>query len=473
MARPRHWLTGLVLLSGCQDYGAPLVCERIDEPTNVLIVVADDMGVDKLGFMGVGADPPPTPTLDALAAEGMFFDRAYANPACSPTRATLMTGRHGWRTGIGRTVMEDDAFVLPLGELTIAEAAKCADDPVYSTSAAGKWHLGSMEGPAGAEHPLAQGFDWAAGSLANFRNVVDPVQEEGDYYHWEKNDNGVLSWTRTYATTDTTDDAIARLERMPEPWLLYVAYNAPHEPHMAHPAEFHSYELTDDSSVRDFYDAAVESMDTELGRLIDALGDERKDRTNVLFLGDNGTPKDAIAAPYDRDHAKLTLFEGGVRVPVIVRGPAVSQPGSRSDAWVQTVDLFPTIVEWFGLDVAQVTGQDDGANPPITLDGLSLAPWLQDPDAPSARETVYAESFAENGDPTPQRYHHMIRDAHWKLITHHDAPTELYAFEPDQVNEGPSLLEEPLTADAQEACDRLEDVLDAQILTMSERTWMD
>ena len=181
-------------------------------PPNILLIVADDLGVDMVGAYGEAPAPPCTPNIDALAAGGMLFRNAWANPICSPTRSAILTGRHAFRTGVGDLVDPDEPG-LTLGELTIPELLTG-----YASSCTGKWHLG---GSLGFLHPNLSGFGHYAGTLHG---------QIPTYSLWPKVIDGQPLVGFGYATTDTTDDAITALQTMPEPWFLYVAYQAPHAP---------------------------------------------------------------------------------------------------------------------------------------------------------------------------------------------------------------------------------------------------
>src|SRR5262249_14983720 len=172
----------------------------------------------------------------------------------------------------------------------------------------------------------------------------------------------------TYATTEQVDDAIARIQAMPEPWFLYLAFNAPHQPFHAPPPNLHTYHLfgnPDDTPDLHFH-AAIQAMDTEIGRLLSTLSPAKRERTTIVFLGDNGTPNEAITPPFEPGKAKGTLYEGGVHVPLIVQGRGVRAPGRESDVLVNSVDLFPTVLALLGIDAT--TAVADGR----PLDGVSM-----------------------------------------------------------------------------------------------------
>lgn len=409
---------------------------------NILVVVADDLGVEKLGSYGLVDSPPPTPTLDQLASEGMQFDRAWAYPVCSPSRAAMLTGRHAFRTGMGRAIQpQEDDFTLSYDEWTIPEML----GPNYTHAALGKWHLSTWAGDDG-EHPMLTGFDTHAGSLANFKAFQAVDGQNQSFYDWEKSTHGMLSRTSVYATTDTTDDAIDKIGSLPEPWFLWVAYNAAHDPYHAPPPELHTQ--PEPVTLVERYDAMIEAMDTEMGRLFAALGPERRERTTIIFIGDNGTPREVSEPPLDPDQVKHSVFEGGIKVPLIIAGPDVSQPGGRTDALVNLTDLYATVAE-----LAGVPSEDPAVL--AATDSVSLVPWLQDPTHVGDRQYVYAERYGPNGSMPPTDFwQQAIRDDRWKLHVYLNAPDQFFDLGDDWF-EGDNLLTGTLTPEQADAYDRL------------------
>ncbi|MCA9491311.1 MAG: sulfatase-like hydrolase/transferase [Myxococcales bacterium] len=395
-------------------------------PPNLLLVIGDDVGVDKVGVYGVQSKGPSTPTIDGLAATGLLFRNAWSYPMCSPTRSTLMTGRHARRTGVGQLINSwADEHELAESEVTMPEVLSG-----YDSSLTGKWHLGSGRTDP-KTHAMRQGFDWVAGSMGNLRdNDVGGGKKnlQYDYFHWQKNVNGRLEESRTYATTDTVDDAIDRMGAMKEPWLLVVSFNAGHYPVHVPPAKLHhSKGVTEKSSEADQFDATLEAMDTELGRLLGAMNGDQRDHTVVVFLGDNGTPDFGVRPPLDPDRAKGTLFQGGVHVPLIVSGPGVTH--GTTDALAHTVDILPTFADLAG---ARITTQ---------IDGVSLVPVLSDPSK-KVRDFVYAEIFKPNGGPPFDHDARTVFDGRYKLVVdaRDGTPTERLYDLKDRVEEGPNLL---------------------------------
>lgn len=406
---------------------------------NVLLVLADDLGVEKLSLYGIGANPPSTPSLDALAAQGVIFDAAYAQPVCSPTRANLLTGRYAARHGLGNAIGDRAPRGLSPREVLLP---RVLDRQGYSHATVGKWHLSGLRG--GLDAPLEAGF-------GVFRGHLGPARPS--YTRWRKIEDGQLIERHSYVTTEAVDDTLALIETLPEPWFVFLQLNAPHAPYHDPPPGLVSSEPR--PGVRRAvarYDAMIEAMDTELGRLFDAI-DVR--RTTVLFMADNGTPKDVTVAPWAPERGKTTLYEGGVHVPLIVAGHGVTQPGRRSDALVNDTDLFATIVGLAGLDPDTLG---------LELDAHSLAPLLADPGAEPPRAWAYAEKFRPTRAEGPwHTYSRMIRDRRYKLIEHVGIGRELYDLM-DRTFEGPDLLATgmPLSPEAQRAHDRLVALLESE-----------
>ena len=360
---------------------------------NVLILVADDLGIDQLAAYGVAPDPAPTPTLDLMAAVGVRFTNVWAEPTCSPTRATIQTGRYAFRTTVGAAINAfGDVPSLPLSEVTLPEMLDLGTGGLYAHAAIGKWHLGSNE-TGGDFAPNLAGYSHFAGSLEG------QIQ---NYFSWHRIVDGVPSTSRRYATTVCVDDALAWIRLQSGPWLCVVNFQAPHAPFHRPPDGLHTQLLPPQDprpgcsvpggDPRPFYKATVEALDHEIGRLVTQLPAGQLQRTTVFFLGDNGTDPCVAGAPFAPQN-KGTLYEGGVRVPLIVAGKGVTGRGT-CDALVNTTDLFATVAELARVDLAATL-------PGVTLDAVSFAPCLADPTLAGARTWLYADSFAENGPGNP------------------------------------------------------------------------
>ena len=261
---------------------------------NVLLIVADDLGVNNVGAYRIGTSPPPTPNLDALARRGVLFRAAYANPVCSPTRACIQTGRFSFRTGVGYSVGQPFAPPLSLAEWTLPEVLDRANAG-YQNAAIGKWHL--SDGSMGALAPNLAGWSHYAGFLDG---------AVSNYSAWPRTVNGVTMQSSTYATTHMVDDALAFTRTAPEPWVCVLNLVAPHSPYHTPPAHLHTYNLAGlnpRTTPLPFYKAAIQAMDTEIGRLLRSLGGALG-RTDVFFIADNGSPPEVAEAPYSEDRVK-------------------------------------------------------------------------------------------------------------------------------------------------------------------------
>lgn len=375
---------------------AVLLCTHGLSQDNVLIILADDLGVDSLAVYGEGTNPPPSPNIDALAANGVMFRNCWSNPLCSPTRALLHTGRYAHRTGIGTVVQWQVPLPALLPEETTLPELLDATQSGYAHAAIGKWHLsntthGSFLGP----------------NVAGWSHFAGSVPNPGNYVPWNRTVNGVSATCHVYMTTQNVDDALAWIRSVPEPWVCYLSFFSPHRPLHAPPESLHSQNLSGLNPQQNpipFFHAMVEAMDSEIGRLITTLGPSVMARTNVMFLGDNGTDWVVTQPPFVVQHGKGTIYEGGINVPLIVSGPAVGAPGREESALVGVVDLFSTVATLCGVDVMP---------PFVRTDGVSFARHLTAANQPPVRSTIYSEFFDRNSvGPRPA----AIRDRTHKLI---------------------------------------------------------
>ncbi len=384
-------------------------------PPNILLIIADDLGLDASAQYALSEDVPNTPNLDALAARGVVFDNAWATPACTTTRATIITGEHGVHSGVSFV-----PAVLPSG--TVSLQSYLDREPTtasYNTAIFGKWHLGGPSPPT--DHPLRFGVDTYAGNLAG---TID------DYARWPLTVDSLTEVSETYHTTAVTDLAIDWLEQQERaPWFLWVAYVAPHSPFHLPPANLHTQSLSGTSediaaNTRSYFLAAIEAMDTEIGRLLEAIEPAARANTVVVFLGDNGTPRRVLdRSAFGVGHGKGTLYEGGVRVPLIVAGATVDEGGRHDETLVNTTDLFATLVELAG-----------GPSPGYR----------------------HSHSFAhrlrsESGDARPYNYVEFesrgvtgwaVRNAQYKLIRFDGGGQELYDLSVDVAEQDDLLLTE-------------------------------
>lgn len=399
--------------------------------------------VDDLGWMGLGcygSDFHETPNIDTLAASGVRFTDAYAaSPVCSPTRAAIMTGRYPSRVDITDWIpglvakqpklsTPEDRDNLALKETTIAEALK---EKGYQTFYAGKWHLGN-EG----HFPEDQGFDINKGGH-------DKGSPPGGYYAPFKNPRLEDKPDDHYLTDRLTDESIAFLDQRDEsqPFFIYLAYYTVHTPIQGYDQyddyfEAKARSLTGNTTPIVEHDglthprqdnaklaAMTKSLDLSVGRLLKALESRGLDEnTVVVFTSDNGglttkaAPGPASVLPLRA--GKGWCYEGGIRVPLIIRAPGVSQPGHISKELAISMDFFPTILELAGLSKMPRAHQD----------GISLVKAIQ--GGKLNRDTLYWHYPHYHGSTwTPGA---AIRSGDWKAIQfYHHEKAELYNLNSD------------------------------------------
>ncbi len=342
---------------------------------NVLLIILDDWGIDASPLDNTlpVATLAKMPTLQSLASSGLRFTRAYAQPVCSPTRATIMTGRHPFRHSVGN---QSTHSTLPTVELTLPEIFT-AQGSSYALASFGKWHLGNGNtGPS------------TAGGWNHFKGFL--IGAVADYNLWTKVEvlNGAATTSNnytTYSTTDQVNDAVSWIAaRGTTPWFCWLALNAPHAPfHEPPPGLAPAGGYSAGGGNAGMYRRMLEAMDTELQRLLTNVD---LAKTNVILIGDNGSPGQVVQAPFTTGHAKDTLYEGGIRVPLVISGPDVTVPaGSTSDKLVHGIDLFSTVLELAGLNVVAAT-------PGIVIDSRSLVPILKG-TTDTADRAVIAERF--------------------------------------------------------------------------------
>lgn len=424
---------------------------------NFLIFVADDVGTDKIGAYREAETAPVTPHIDALANRGVLFRNAYTYPVCSASRSALLTGRYGRRTGMGGVIeLKQSHYELPLDEITIPEALNLGGKAVgksWEAVAIGKWHLSGFDTESSFLHPLLQGFAHHRGTIGNLINTSRDYGTRGNYYHYERAVDGVPSWSTTYATTQSADDAIEALSTMTSPWFLWVAFNAAHEPFDPPPPGLARTDTIaeDPDSRREI--AIIEAMDHEIGRIIASMEPEDTAVTTIIFIGDNGTPKEAILPPFEPSHGKATLFEGGTNVPLIVAGPPVKRPGRESVALVSAVDLFPTL-----LALAEIPLPAG-----LVLDGTSFLPLLVDPTAPGARQFVFTERFSPIGPGPYEMDQSAVRDERYKLVRNKNNKLFFYDLA-GRFDDGPGLPPQALTGEQHGHFERLRSELERVML---------
>ena len=382
-----------------------------DRRPNILVIVSDDQGYADVGFNGGKA--VPTPHLDALAASGVRCTSGYvSHPFCSPTRAGLLTGRYQQRFGHENNPAYDPADAvagLPLTEKLLPQFLKEAG---YRTGWIGKWHLGATP----AHSPWARGFDQTYGFIGgghSFSGWAIDVKKE--YNVPLTRDGKTTTEVPAHLTTAFGQEAAAFVTRHAgAPWILYLAFNAPHTPHMPTAEREQRFAHVKDATRRKCL-AQISLMDDAIGEVTRALAASGQSQdTLIFFFSDNGGTPPALGADNTplRAH-KGTVYEGGVRVPFVISWPAQLKAGSTYDHPVSSLDVTAT-----ALALAGVTFPSERR-----LDGVNLIPFLrgETQTAPHANlfwRTGGGQSFA-------------VRSGDWKLVRNRNQPDELYDLSTD------------------------------------------
>jgi len=406
----------LALLASCSPKEKK---DTINSRLNFIIVVADDLGWKDVGFHN---SEIKTPTLNKMAKEGVVFDRFYVHSVCSPTRASLLTGRMPTRFGIYTPLGDEAAF--PKGTMTIAGLLR---QNGYETAISGKWHLGAIP----EARPLNFGFDSSYGYL---RGQIDP------YTHLYKNGN--RTWHRNdqlldeegHATDLITEEAIRFIKkpRGGKPFFLYVAYSVPHYP-LDEPEEWvEGYTNVIKNKSRRKFAASVTHMDHSIGQLLSTLGEEGLDKnTVILFLSDNGAQKswhsktdyngkfegnDVLGNNLPLRDWKTSLYDGALRVPALLYCPGFVNHKNITE-YINVADVLPTIAYLAGATV----------NNELNIDGVNF--W----------KAIEGEKLSENRVMYwRDRKSIALKKGEWKLIHHgknlKEGSSELYniALDPNE-----------------------------------------
>ncbi|MBL8339028.1 MAG: sulfatase-like hydrolase/transferase [Rhodoferax sp.] len=460
-------------------------------PPNIVVILADDMGFNDVTTYGGGhgAQGAPTPAIDAIARDGVRFERGYAGSAvCTVSRAALMTGRYPWRFGVqftptpgafaavvgglgsgdpnappsiidrerARKAKGFDDLGMPASEQTLAELVRAQG---YHTVHIGKWHLGQSTDM----RPNNQGFDESLnmeGLLYWRKNAPDVVNSMQDFDPIDKflwgNGRESVSFNggkqfkpAKYLTDYFTDEAVnvIRANRN-RPFLLYLAHWGIHSPLQATKEDYDALpQITDHR--RRVYAAMVRSVDRSVGRVMAALREQGlADNTIVIFTSDNGAPGYIGIPEVNQPYRgwKITLFEGGLRVPYVAQWPARIPAGSRYPAPVSNIDILPTVVAAAGGPLPTDR----------TLDGVNLLPFLaKDAPAQAARPLFWVDG-----------HYRTVQDQGWKLIVS-GRPAKSWLF---NLNTDPTERNNLAASEPQQAA-RLRSLLDAHMAKMPPPLW--
>jgi arylsulfatase A-like enzyme len=404
-------------------------------PPSFIVIVIDDLGGRDLGCYG--STYHKTPHIARLAVSGLRFTNAYAAcPVCSPTRASILTGKYPARLHLtdwlpGRADRPDQKLLrpkirqqLPLEEVTLAEALRPRG---YVSASIGKWHLGGK-----AYWPEKQGFDLNRGG-------TDTGSPPGGYFRFRTPSLSARG-PDEYLTDRLTEEAEQFLEHnYDRPFFLYLAHYAVHIPLQARPdllARHKERERPAEGQNNPIYAAMLESVDQSVGRLVRRLRDlEIADNTVLIFTSDNGGlsvregPNTPATSNAPLRAGKGYLYEGGIRVPLLVSWPGVTRAGAVSDVPVCSIDLFSTL-----LDGAGVPARERPA-----VDGVSLLPLLRGGEAPERSVLYWHYPHYSNQGGKPGG---AVRQGDWKLLEHYeDGKLELYNLKED-VGEAKDLAEQ-------------------------------
>ena len=379
----------------------PLGAGAVEKP-NVIFILVDDMGYGDLGAFG--ATDLQTPHLDRMAREGVKLTDTYAAaPVCTPTRIAFLTGRYQQRTGIEWAFGGKGTPGLPTSETSVARMVKKSG---YATGLMGKWHMGGTPETG----PNAHGFDEFFGHLGpniDFYTHREVIPRRGlpDLY-----ENEELVEKDGYMTDLITERSVDFIERHAgKPFFLFVSYNAPHWPFQPPNRRWVATGDTRLEGTREDYNGMVERIDDGVGEILDVL--EQKglaSNTLVIFTSDNGGERLSRTAPFFNH--KATLWEGGIRVPGLVRWPKRLAAGKISDQQVITMDFSATILA------------ATGSTPPEgrSLDGIDIVPILSGEKPQQERVFYWRIPFL--GECNPQlpywqcSIQKAVRKGHWKYV---------------------------------------------------------
>ena len=385
-----------ILLASCLDQ------EKMHP--NIIVIISDDQGYADVGFHG--SKEIITPNIDRIANNGVVFSEGYVSYAvCSPSRAGLITGRYQNRFGYTRNILlapKDSLMGLPLTEQTLPDVLNNVD---YKTKAIGKWHLGAHESLVPERRGFDEFFGFIIGGHRYFPedltlNDLTEARSQMDGYITRIYDNGKRIDTKKYLTEELSDNAVKFIEENSDnPFFLYLSYNAPHTPLQATEKDLER-NMHIEIEKRRIYAAMVSSMDDGIGLILDKLEEKKiSDNTIVIFFSDNG----GVEWYNFSDNGVLRgikgdFFEGGIRVPFVMKWPKKIKGGITYDKPIISLDVFAT--------VASAASAEKHINNEI--DGVDLLPYLTGNNSGLPHKYLYWQNRDKDID--------VVRDERYKYL---------------------------------------------------------
>jgi arylsulfatase A-like enzyme len=373
---------------------AQVASQASPPPPHVVYIMSDDQGWNDVGYHG---SEIKTPHIDALVQGGAKLEQFYAQPLCSPTRSSLMTGRYPFRMGLQVGIIRPQlSHGIPLEERLLPQALK---ERGYYTAIVGKWHLGLSQRDM---LPTARGFDHQYG---HYCGAIDYFKKDRDGSHdWHRNDKAV--YEEGYSTDLLGSEAVKLIENhdLKQPLFLYVPFNAVHTPLQA-PKKYIDMYTSIKNQDRRVFAAMATCMDDNIGRIVDAIEKRgMRDNTLIIFHSDNGGATGHGADNTPLRAGKGRLYEGGVRVVALANWPSRIKSGTVINEPMHVVDMYPTLINLAGGSLEQK----------LPIDGLDVWPVITQ-GKPSPHEAIVHQI-------DPGRA--AIRVGEFKLVVHENASAD-------------------------------------------------
>lgn len=343
-----------------------------------------------------------------------------------------MTGEYGFRTGVGAAIPPSGGNGLEPNGQSLFDVLEQSD---YATNLIGKWHLADNQDKLDQPKKFNVDDYWGL-----FKGGIK------DYFTWTAIHDAKRESVDEYATTAITNRALDWIGEQQQPWFLWLAYNAPHTPFHIPPQNLHSAgELNDDpqyikSHPLAYYNAMLEALDSEMGRLLSSLEPKVRENTVVMFIGDNGSPNQVTRGLYGDHAAKGTIYDSGTHVPFIVSGANIR--ADRTQAFVQTTDLYTTIASFAGVKA-------------VTPDAYNFQPVFA--GKPAQRDYIYVEHFSDDKSQAKPKdvFGWALRMEDYKLLQPDGQPASLFNLA-DDPKEQVDLLADGVSDQEQKIVDQLQ-----------------